>query len=99
MWPGFGDNMRVLEWILNHIKGEVDSNETAIGGMPHAADINLNGLDTDGATLDALLEVDVEAWLDETDQIREYLEGYGERLPDQMIVELDKVVTDLKTSG
>jgi len=99
MWPGFGDNMRVLEWVLNHVKGEVDSNETAIGGMPRAADINLNGLNADGATLDALLEVDVEAWLDETAQIREYLEGYGERLPDQMIVELDKVVTDLKTSG
>ena len=97
MWPGFGDNMRVLEWIISHIKGEVDSTPTAIGGMPNASDINTSGLDTDDATMNALLEVDPQAWLDESEQIREYLEGYGDRLPDQMIAELDKVVADLKT--
>jgi len=99
MWPGFGENMRVLEWIINHIKGEVDFNKTAIGGVPHASDIDLIGLDTDGATLDALLEVDTEAWSDEMMQIREYLEQYGDRLPDQMITELDKVVAELKASS
>jgi phosphoenolpyruvate carboxykinase (GTP) len=98
MWPGFGENMRVLEWIINHIKGEVDFNKTAIGGVPHASDIDLVGLDTDSATLDALLEVDTEAWSDEMMQIREYLEQYGDRLPDQMIRELDKVVAELKAS-
>ena len=96
MWPGFGDNMRVLEWVINHIKGDVDSNKTAIGGMPHASDININGLDTEPATLEALLKVDAEAWLDETDQIREYLEGYGDKLPEKMIAELDKVAAALK---
>jgi len=99
MWPGFGENMRVLEWIINHIKGEVDFNKTAIGGVPHASDIDLIGLDTDSATLDALLEVDTEAWTAEMLQIREYLEQYGDRLPDQMIRELDKVVADLKASS
>jgi len=99
MWPGFGENMRVLEWIINHIKGEVDFNKTAIGGVPHASDIDLVGLDTDSATLDALLEVDTEAWSDEMMQIREYLEQYGDRLPDQMIRELDKVVAELKASS
>ena len=99
MWPGFGENMRVLEWIINHIKGEVDFNKTAIGGVPHASDIDLIGLDTDSATLDTLLEVDTEAWSDEMMQIREYLEQYGDRLPDQMITELDKVVADLKVSS
>jgi len=95
MWPGFGDNMRVLEWIINRTKGEAEVNETAIGGMPNAADININGLDTDEATLEALLEVDRDAWSAEMEQIREYLQGYGDRLPAQMITELDKVVADL----
>jgi len=99
MWPGFAQNMRVLEWIINHIKGDVDFDETAIGGVPHVADINTHGLDTDPATLEALLEVDAEAWLDEAGQIREYLEEYGDRLPQQLLDELDEVVTDLKAAG
>ena len=72
--------------------------ETAIGSMPHVADININGLDTDPDTLAALLEVDTEAWLDETEQIREYLEEYGDRLPQQLLEELDQVTADLKVS-
>jgi len=98
MWPGFGDNMRVLEWIINRCNGEAGINETAIGGMPLPSDININGLDTDDATLEALLEVDSAAWSAEMEQIREYLETYGERLPAQMMAELDKVVAALSTS-
>ncbi len=99
MWPGFAQNMRVLEWIINHIKGDVDFDETAIGGVPHVADINTQGLDTDPATLEALLEVDADAWLEETAQIREYLEEYGDRLPQRLLDELDEVVADLKAGG
>ena len=99
MWPGFGENMRVLEWVINHIKGDVESNETAIGGLPHLDDINTSGLDTDQQTLEALLEVDSAAWLAETEQIREYLQSYGERLPNQMLVELDEVAEALKATA
>ena len=99
MWPGFGDNMRVLEWVINHIKGDVESNKTAIGDLPHLDDINTSGLDTDKETMDALLEVDSEAWLIETEQIREYLQSYGDRLPNQMLVELDKVAEALKATA
>jgi phosphoenolpyruvate carboxykinase (GTP) len=99
MWPGFAQNMRVLEWIIKNIEGEVSTNESAIGGMPSLADINTEGLDTDRQTLQALLEVDAEAWLDETDQIREYLEEYGERVPAQLLEELDAVVAGLKAAG
>ncbi len=99
MWPGFAQNMRVLEWIINHIKGDVDFDQTAIGGVPHVADINTQGLDTDPATLEALLEVDAKAWLEETEQIREYLESYGDRLPQQLLKELDEVAADLKAAG
>jgi len=98
MWPGFGDNMRVIEWIINRCKGEAGVSHSAIGGIPLASDINIRGLDTDAATLDALLDVDTEAWLEEAEQIRTYLGEYGERLPAQMIVELDKVAAALKES-
>ena len=96
MWPGFGDNMRVLEWVIARSKGETGVNETAIGGMPQVSDINIEGLDMDHATLEALLAVDTVAWSDEMQQIREYLGQYGERLPSQLIKELDQVAADLK---
>ena len=95
MWPGFGDNMRVIEWIINRAKGETGVTETAIGGMPHPEDINIDGLDTDKQTLEALLAVDAEAWSTEMEQIREYLESYGDRLPDQMLAELNEVAVAL----
>ena len=88
--------MRVIEWIVNRVKGDAQVTETAIGGMPHAEDININGLDTDNATLKDLLSVDSDAWIVEMEQIREYLAGYGDRLPTQMITELDQVLTDLR---
>jgi phosphoenolpyruvate carboxykinase (GTP) len=99
MWPGFGDNMRVIEWIINRSKGAVGVNKTAIGGIPNAADININGLGTDASTLEALLEVDQAAWSVEMEQIKEYLQGYGDRLPARMITELDKVAVALKDSN
>ncbi len=98
MWPGFGDNMRVLEWIIKRCKGEAGINETAIGGIPSPSDININNLGIDNAALEALLDVDAGAWSVEVAQIREYLEQYGDRLPAQMIAELDKVAAALTTS-
>ena len=61
IWPGFGDNMRVLLWILDRVAGKVDAKETAIGYVPNADDINIEGLDLSKDTLKGLLEVDVEA--------------------------------------
>jgi phosphoenolpyruvate carboxykinase (GTP) len=99
MWPGFGENMRVLEWIINRCKGEAGVHDTPIGGMPYASDIVMEGIDTDRATLEALLEVDTEAWSQEIEQIREYLMGYGDRLPAELIVELDSVANELKNQA
>lgn len=98
MWPGFGDNMRVLEWIIKRSQGEAEVTATAIGGLPKAADINIQGLDTDEATLNALLTVDSPAWSEEMSQIREYLEQYSDRLPAQMMAELEQVAAELKTA-
>jgi phosphoenolpyruvate carboxykinase (GTP) len=99
MWPGFGENMRVLEWIINRCKGEAGVHDTPIGGMPYVSDIDIEGLKTDRATLEALLAVDSEAWTEEMEQIREYLLGYGDRLPAQLMVELDEVVAELKETA
>ena len=95
MWPGFGENMRVLEWMIKRCNGEVNACETAIGQIPFAADINVDGLSIDPAELAALLEVDSEAWLFEMEQIKEYLSQYGDRLPAQLLAEVDSVVASL----
>jgi phosphoenolpyruvate carboxykinase (GTP) len=99
MWPGFGDNMRVIEWIINRCKGDVGVNETAIGGLPDAADINIDGLGINGSTLEALLHVDRDAWSVELEQISEYLASYGDRLPAQMTAELGRVAVALKNTN
>jgi phosphoenolpyruvate carboxykinase (GTP) len=91
MWPGFGDNMRVLEWIIDRCNGQAEAVRTPIGYLPANGALNLDGLDIDPATMDSLLEVDAAAWRLEMDEIREYLEQYGERLPDELLNELEKV--------
>ena len=85
------ENMRVLEWIIGRCNGEADAVETPIGMIPTAAAINTRGIDTSASTLSQLLEVDRPAWSEEIAQIREYLESYGERLPERMLSELEKI--------
>lgn len=72
MWPGFGDNLRVLNWILDRCDGKVDANETAIGYLPKAEDINVEGLDITPETLDSLLSIDKDIWKGEVEGIKEF---------------------------
>jgi phosphoenolpyruvate carboxykinase (GTP) len=62
MWPGFGDNLRVLEWMLKRVSGEAEAVATPIGNLPKASDLNIDGLKLDGASLEQLLAVDREGW-------------------------------------
>ncbi len=90
IWPGFGDNMRVLLWILARCAGEVDAVETAIGYVPKAEDINIEGLD--GITVDTikeLLTVDVESWKEDAKNIREFYAQVGDHVPAELYAELD----------
>jgi phosphoenolpyruvate carboxykinase (GTP) len=87
--------MRVLEWMINRCSGQVQARETAIGSVPHISDININGLDAGISELEALLEVDTAAWSEEIEQIREYLQQYGDRLPERLLQELNKVTAQL----
>ena len=89
IWPGFGDNMRVLMWILARCEGKVEANITPIGYIPNAEDINIEGLD--GITVDTireLLSVDTDSWLDDIKNIKEFYAQVGERVPAAMYDEL-----------
>ncbi len=88
IWPGFGDNMRVLTWILARCEGKVDAKETAIGYIPCVEDINVSGLDISKETLADLLSVDKEAWLEDIANIKEFYQQVGERVPAEMFEEL-----------
>ncbi|MBE7062839.1 MAG: phosphoenolpyruvate carboxykinase (GTP) [Clostridia bacterium] len=96
MWPGFGDNMRVLNWILDRCEGKADAAETAIGYLPKAADLDLTGLDIDAATLDELLSVDKDVWAGEIDGIKEYFAQFGDKLPKAIANQLSILENNLK---
>ena len=84
IWPGFGDNMRVLDWILKRCAGTVEARETAIGYVPYAKDIDLTGLDLTEETLESILYVDKARWSAEADEIAEYYKIFADRLPDEL---------------
>ena len=84
LWPGFGDNMRVLDWILKRCEGAVDAKETEIGYVPYAKDIDLEGLDYSRETLESILEIDQKRWSAEADEIAEYYKQFGDRLPEEL---------------
>ena len=88
LWPGFGDNFRVLEWIVARCNGEAEANETAIGFVPSAKDINLEGLDMDIKVLEDILYVDNAKWLKETEGIEEFYQKFGDRLPEELKAQL-----------
>lgn len=88
IWPGFGDNMRVLDWILKRCEETVDADETAIGYVPKPEDINLEGCSVDEETLKGLLNVDIETWKKEAEGIKEFYKKFGDRLPKELNEEL-----------
>ena len=99
LWPGFGDNLRVLRWIIDRCKNKVGARETPIGWLPEPEDIDTSGLDVNAETLEALLAVNVDQWKTEMDSIGSYLDGFGERLPDELKREHEKVVAALQNRG
>lgn len=100
MWPGFGDNMRVLLWILDRCDGKVGAKETAIGYVPNVDDLDIEGLDMTKADLEALLTVDNKTWLEDVEDketgIKAYFAQFGNRLPKEMADELAKLEANLK---
>ncbi|MEJ0040673.1 MAG: phosphoenolpyruvate carboxykinase (GTP) [Gammaproteobacteria bacterium] len=95
LWPGYGENLRVLEWMLNRVAGKVQANETAIGNLPRPQDLNTRGLDISSTDLQALLSVEPGLWKKEVADIREYLKSFGSRLPAELSKQLDSVEAKL----
>ena len=97
MWPGFGDNLRVLEWILARCDGKVDAKKTAIGYLPYAKDINLEGLEGEVTeeSLESILDVDNSLWSKEAEGIEEFYAKFGDKLPATLRKELDTLKASL----
>jgi len=91
LWPGFGENLRVLRWIIERCENRADATETAIGYLPLAADIDTNGLDMRDGDMDWLLSIDTASWREEAAAIGEYLQSYGDRLPASLADEHKKL--------
>ncbi len=91
IWPGFGDNLRVLDWILDRCEDKVDAVESPIGFLPKAEDINIEGLDITIDTVKELLTVDKNNWTEEVKGIEEFYAQFGDRLPEELKVELAKL--------
>ena len=96
IWPGFGDNMRVLNWIIDRCEGKADAEETAIGFVPKAEDIDLTDLDFDLETLKSILKVDKDIWTAEAAEIEEHYKKFGDKLPAQLRVQLENLKAALK---
>jgi len=84
MWPGFGENLRVIEWIINRCKNKTEGRKTPIGYIPTINSLNTKGLDISEKTLNDLLEINDEDWYSELIDIKNFLEEFKERLPDEI---------------
>jgi len=91
LWPGFGENLRVLEWIIGRCKGTAEAVDTPVGYLPTESALNTKGLDVDPATLRTLLTVVPEAWREEMADIEEYLDAFDQRTPRDLKAELTAV--------
>jgi phosphoenolpyruvate carboxykinase (GTP) len=98
LWPGYGENSRVLKWVFERCDGKVHATETPIGRLPDPSDLDIKGLDLPPATLAKLLNVDVQGWLDEVPRIRAHFAKFGDRLPKGLHDELSGLEQRLKAA-
>ncbi|WJY98425.1 phosphoenolpyruvate carboxykinase (GTP) [Corynebacterium fournieri] len=91
LWPGFGDNSRVLKWVIDRIEGNVDADETVVGYTARAEDLDLTGLDTPVEDVREALTADPELWKEDVADSRRYLEGLGSRVPQEIFDQLKKL--------
>jgi len=91
MWPGYGENSRVIEWMFRRCDGEVGAEETPIGLLPQADHLSLEGLEIDGDALAELLRVDDAAWARELPQLEEHYAKFGDHLPPALAGQLARL--------
>ena len=98
MWPGFGDNSRVLKWVFERCEGTGAAVETPIGMLPTMDALDFSGLNLDKAAIALLLRVEVDGWLQEIPMIREYYKSFGDRMPAELMSELDQLESKLRAA-
>lgn len=96
LWPGFGDNMRVLDWIISRVEGSVSADECPIGAIPKIEDLNTEGLDLDKETLKDILNIKKNDWIKEVEEIKEHYKKFGNRLPKELSNELETLEKNIK---
>ena len=89
LWPGYGENSRVLKWVFERVEGTAKGVETPIGFLPTPSDLDTSGLSVNAGDLDEILSVDVKGWREAIPQIREHYAAFGPKLPNQLIESLD----------
>jgi phosphoenolpyruvate carboxykinase (GTP) len=99
LWPGFGENLRVLEWILARCAGEIEAERTAIGYVPRPQDLMLDELSLPAGTIESLLAVPKDEWVKEAEDIAQFLQDFGERLPLEMLAQHEAVRRRLDILG
>jgi len=95
LWPGYGENSRVLEWVFERVGGDAEAVDTPIGFLPTPDAINTDGLDVSPGDMDKLLTVDAADWRPEVPLIREYYATFGDKLPARLHAEVDKLEQQL----
>jgi len=98
LWPGFGENSRVLKWIFERVDGRADAVDTAIGRLPTPDALDTTGLSIDAADLDEILRVDTDGWNAAIDEIREHFARFGDRLPAELDAQVDRLASALSAS-
>jgi phosphoenolpyruvate carboxykinase (GTP) len=95
LWPGFGENSRVLAWIFRRLEDGVRAEETPVGLLPQAGDIDTDGVDLDADTLHKLLNVDLDEWAQQVPQMREHYARFGQKLPSELRAQFDALADAL----
>ncbi len=98
VWPGFGENSRVLKWICERVEGKADATDTAIGSLPTEGAIDVSGLDLTDDDMQLLLSVDAEGWLNELPDIDEHYAKFGDKLPEGLKDELAALKSRLESA-
>ncbi len=95
LWPGYGENSRVLKWVFERIDGKAGAAKTAIGNLPPTDALDLSGLTIDERDLHELLSLDTNGWREAVPQIRDHFDGFGDRLPGQLTARLNELEQSL----
>ena len=98
LWPGFGENMRVLKWVLDRAHGRIGGRETPIGWVPREGDIDLSGLDLDPERFDQATAVSTDEWIADIEAQQEFFDKIGDSMPKALIKQRELLLESLRTT-